>query len=88
MHIEGLYLFDSSKVELDTIGGVLRPFVSGGADIEYLTAERKLAPDAYPRHPRIAPLYQHRGYFFRIDFFSFVEGTGECFKVFRRRNRR
>ena len=59
MHIEGFYLFDSSKVELDTIGGVLRTFVSGGADIEYLAAKRELAPDAYPRHPRIAPLYQH-----------------------------
>ena len=88
MHIEGFYLFDSSKVELNTVGGVLRPFVSGGADIEYLTAERKLAPDAYSWYPRIAPLHQHRSYFLRIDFLAFIQGTGECFKVFRRRNRR
>ena len=88
MHIEGLYLFNSSKVELDTVGGVLRPFVSGGADIEYLTAKGELAPDTYPRHPCIAPLHQQRSYFFRIDFLAFIESTGECFKVVGRRNRR
>ena len=88
MHIEGFYLFDSSKVELDTVGGVLRPFISSGADIENLTAKGELPPDAYPRHPRIAPLYQHRGYFLRIDFFSFIEGTGKRFKVVGRRHRR
>ena len=88
VQIEGFYLFDGEKIELDTVGRVLRAFIRSGTNIEDFTAQGKFTADTDPRNACVAPPYQQLSNLFGINILAFLQGTRKRFKIRRRRDRR